>query len=170
MPKRRTKLKQGVPQEVLWRLDACDGYLDLGMLDRARQELDRVTGPSRNSTPFQQAELRLLMESKDWPAAGAAARHLRDLEPGEPAHWVQLAYAIRRAESIEAARAILLEAAARFPKVAVIPHNLACYECRLGRPGDAMTQLECAFGIDPGCRDLAREDEDLRPLWPALEG
>lgn len=168
MVKHRAKAKPDLSQEVLWRLDACDGYLDLGMLERARQELDLVAGPARDSIPFQQARLRVFMEAKDWAAAAAAARRLRDLEPEEPAHWVQLAYATRRTETIEAAREILLGAAPRFPKVSVIAYNLACYECQLTHLEDAMAYLDRAFELDPASRELAREDEDLRPLWGQL--
>ncbi|MFH0952856.1 MAG: hypothetical protein V1873_00845 [Verrucomicrobiota bacterium] len=170
MAKQRGKVSDDLPQEVLWHLERCDGYLDLKMLDRAREELDRVPEPHRESILFREARLRLAMEEQEWAAAASLARRLCDLAPEEPVYWVQLAYSTRRAESIEAARSILLDGLKRFPKIAVIPFNLACYECQLGRPEEALEYLGRAFTLDPAYRDAAEEDEDLKILWPRLGG
>jgi lipopolysaccharide biosynthesis regulator YciM len=162
------KVSADLPQEALWRLERCDGYLDLGMKDRARAEIEQVPEPYQASPLFQQARLRLAMEEHDWPTAVSVARRLCDGAADKPAYWVQLAYATRRAESIEAAHSILLEGLRRFPKIAVIPFNLACYECQLGHMDSAVQYLESACKLDEAYRDLAQEDEDLRPLWPRL--
>ena len=56
----------------------------------------------------------------------------------------------------------------RFPKIAVIPFNLACYECQLGHPDAAMSFLQKSFRLDASFRDQALEDEDLKPIWDRL--
>jgi hypothetical protein len=50
----------------------------------------------------------------------------------------------------------------------VIPFNLACYECQLGHPDEAMAFLEKAFKLDASFREQAFEDDDLKPIWARL--
>lgn len=161
-------MKERLPEDVAWHLQRCDGFLDLKMTDKARLELEQVDAAHRQSDPFVEVELRLAMAEDHWSAAAQFARTLSDRQPNEPAYCIQLAYAIRRAESIEAARNILLGARKRFPKVAVIPYNLACYECQLGHLDEAMVLLARAFKLDPHFREQAFEDDDLKPVWDRL--
>lgn len=158
-----------LPDSVLWHLQRCDGYLDLKMPDIARSELEQIHAPYNNCDQYLEAELRLAMEDGRWSDAAKIAHKLRERRPTEPMFCVQLAYATRRAESLESACNILLDALKRFPKIAVIPFNLACYECRLGRLEKAMDYLAKAFELDAAFRDQALEDDDLKPLWDKLE-
>ena len=91
-----------------------------------------------------------------------------EFEPDNPEWPVQLAYATRRATSIEAAKEILLNAESKFPKEAIISYNLACYECQLRELKKAKNYLKKAFEIDLNWRKAALEDEDLKPLWNAI--
>lgn len=75
---------------------------------------------------------------------------------------VSLVFATRRAESIEAAKRILLEAVEQHPDCALMHYNLACYECQLGELEVAIARLEHALKLDPGMRLMALDDEDLR--------
>ena len=59
------------------------------------------------------------------------------------------AYATRRADSIEAARLILLEAVERIPTAAIFHYNLGCYECQLGDVEVAKVRLEHALKLEP---------------------
>jgi Flp pilus assembly protein TadD len=79
--------------------------------------------------------------------------------------WISLAYAVRRTESVEKAEAILLRAQAIHPKVAIIAFNLACYASVTGRIEDAKARLRHAIELDKDIRELALDDEDLKPLW-----
>jgi predicted Zn-dependent protease len=166
----RSKKKDAVrlPDDVLWHLQRCDGFLDLKMVDKARRELEQIGAAHRQIDPFIEAELRMAMADNRWSDAMQFARTLSDRQPNNPAFCIHLAYSVRRAESIEAARDILLAARKRFPKVAVIPFNLACYECQLGHPDEAMVFLEKAFRLDAAFREQAFEDDDLKPIWDRL--
>src|SRR5207249_1825219 len=97
------------------------------------------------------------------------AKRLTEFDQTNPQWPVSLAYATRRAKSIEAAKEILLNSERKFPKEAVIPYNLGCYCCQLGDLESARNFLKRAFEIDPTWRLLALEDEDLKPLWNDLE-
>ena len=83
---------------------------------------------------------------------------------------ISLAYATRRAQSIEAAKSILLEAVERLPDEPMLHYNLACYECQLGDVEVAKARLAHAFGLEPKCRFMALDDADLAPLWDSLAG
>ena len=158
-----------LPEDVRGRHQRADGFIDLQLLPRARSELDGVPAPLRTVTPYLDLALRLALAQEDWPAAIRAARDLVQRAPDDAGYLVQLAYATRRAEGIEPARFILEEARKKFPDVAVISFNLACYACQSGRNDQALTHLGRAFKLDPHCREMALEDEDLKPLWPKLE-
>jgi predicted Zn-dependent protease len=166
--RRTTKPKDTLSEEATWHLQRCDGFLDLKMTDKARRELEQIDVAHRQSDPFIEAELRLAMADSRWSDAAQFARTLSERQPNEPVFCIQLAYSVRRGESVEAARNILLDAKKRFPKVAVIPFNLACYECQLGHPDEAMAFLEKTFKLDAHFREQAFEDDDLKPIWDKL--
>ena len=81
---------------------------------------------------------------------------------------VAWAYATRRADCIDAARLILLEAVERIPNAAILHYNLSCYECLLGDLEVAKARLQHAFTLEPRYRLKALEDEDLQPVWDSL--
>ncbi len=157
-----------LPDDVRWRLQQADGYLDLRLPERAQREWERIPAELREALPVLELSLRLALDTRDWAEAARIARRLRDQQPNEAAYWVHLAYATRRCEGIEAAREILLQAQTRFKTEAVIPYNLACYECRLGRHAASLDLLERAIQLDQHYRALALEDDDLEPLWDRI--
>jgi tetratricopeptide (TPR) repeat protein len=68
--------------------------------------------------------------------------------PGNPTAWINLAYAVRRAENIEQAEAILLKARKLNPKSALIIFNLACYASVAGHMEEAKARLQGAIDLD----------------------
>ena len=86
------------------------------------------------------------------------------VEPANETWWIQLAYSVRQIEGVEKAEAILLRAQAMHPKVAMIAFNLACYASVAGRMEEAKERLRHAIALDKNIRELAIDDEDLRPL------
>lgn len=106
--------------------------------------------------------------AQQWPAMQTIARRLAKYDPNDVQWTVMWAYATRRAESLQAAQSILLEAVERRPDVAIFHYNLACYECQLGQIEVAKARLSHAFKLDQSFRLLARDDEDLRPIWDSL--
>ncbi|MFH0878416.1 MAG: hypothetical protein V2A34_01760 [Lentisphaerota bacterium] len=158
-----------LPQEMQWKLERMDGYLDLKMTRRARQELESFAKEHMRKPPVLEIQLRLAMLEEDWQAAMNTARDLCAVMPNEPMYWVQLAYSTRRLSNLEDARTILLDAYNRFKKVAVIPYNLACYECQLGHRDEALIYLKRAFKLDRSFSEIAMEDEDLMPVWSDID-
>jgi hypothetical protein len=81
---------------------------------------------------------------------------------------IALASATRRAESLDAAKAILLAASERHPAVALLHYNLACYECQLRNMAQAKERLALAITLQSGCRLMALDEEDLQPLLHSI--
>ena len=105
------------------------------------------------------------------PQRTSYARIHKTLAPDDPKNpqWaISLAYATRRAESIEAAKRNLLEAVEQHTKDALMHYNLACYECQLGDLEVGKARLKHALKIDPGMRLMALDDDDLKPLWDEI--
>jgi len=96
------------------------------------------------------------------------AKRLVEFQPNDIRWTISLAFATRRANSIQAAMEILLNAEAKFPKEPAIKYNLACYFCQIGDIQGAKNYLKRAFEIDLSWRMAALEDEDLKPLWNSL--
>jgi len=103
-----------------------------------------------------------------WELMAEIAKRLADFQPDDVQWTISLAYATRRADSIEAAKQILLNAETKFPKEAIIKYNLACYFCQTADLQTAKRYLEKAFKIDPSWRSKALDDEDLKPVWDSL--
>ena len=158
-----------LPDDIRWLFQRADGFLDLRLPSRAREELDRVPERFCDSQLFRTLALRTACDLKDWRSAVVLAETLRLEHPQEPGYWIQLAYAIRRADGIDRARQVLTAAQEKFPEVATIAFNLACYDCPTGRNAEARVHLQRAITLEPACHAAALEDEDLMPLWPELE-
>jgi Flp pilus assembly protein TadD len=107
----------------------------------------------------------VLILSEQMSATTTDTIFLVKTDPGNPAAWINLAYAVRRAESIEAVNAILLKAHTLHPESAFIAFNLACYASVSGHMDEAKARLQHAIDLDKDVQPLALDDEDLRSLW-----
>jgi len=114
--------------------------------------------------------LSIYQEMKNWDLMQTVARNLADLAPDDAGVLINLAYATRRMESIEAARVILICALGKHPNHPTIHYNLACYDCQLGDLESSKQFLDHALILDPGFRAMALKDKDLEPLWGSLAG
>src|SRR6266699_5803033 len=89
------------------------------------------------------------------------AKRLAEFQPNDMQWTISLAYATRRADSLQAAKEILSNAESKFPKDAIIKYNLACYCWQLGESENAKNYLKTAFEIDSTWRLKALDDEEL---------
>jgi tetratricopeptide (TPR) repeat protein len=147
---------------------AAAGYVELGMFLEADTELDRIDPFNRAAPEVLGTRLAIYLGLEKWELMQEIAKRLADFQPNDIQWIISLAYATRRADSIQAAKEILLNAEPKFPKEAAIKYNLACYFCQTGEIQNAKNYLKQAFEIDLNCRVAALEDEDLKPLWESL--
>jgi tetratricopeptide (TPR) repeat protein len=149
-------------------LTAAEGYAELGMHLDANGELEEIDADVRHLPEVLVIRLQIYRALEKWDLMQVVARELARHDP-ENVHWVVCwAFATRRADSIEAAKSILLEVVERIPNAAILHYNLACYECRLGDLEVAKARLRHAFKVDASFRLKALTDEDLAPLWESL--
>jgi Flp pilus assembly protein TadD len=149
---------------------ASSGYLELGMLEDAALALEEIEPADKMRDEVRGARLNLYMAAKNWEMAAAVAGRMAKVEPENACWWINLAYSIRRTESIEEAEAILLRARELHPKSAIIAFNLACYACVGGRIEEAKLRLLHAINLDKDVRKLAIDDEDLQTLHDWIAG
>jgi tetratricopeptide (TPR) repeat protein len=149
--------------------EVASGYVELGMYLDANAELEKIDAFNRASPEVLALRMSIYCGLEKWELMAELARRLTEFEPDNPQWPVSLAYATRRAISIEAAKETLLNAERKFPKEAVIKYNLACYFCQLGGLDMAKEYLRRAFKINPDWRLVVLDDVDLEPLWANIE-
>lgn len=150
-------------------LSHAQGYLELGMVAEAAAELERIKGPDAATMEVLAVRLAVLHEQRDWRAVRDLAGELVRREPADAAIWVTLAYATRRADSLEAAEKILLAAEQQHPAEPTIQFNLGCYACQRGDLVTAKLRVERAVALDSKFTALAATDPDLEPLRAAKD-
>ena len=148
--------------------DAACGYAQLGMYRDANEELERIDPFVRAAPEILALRIEIYRGLKKWELMQQIAKRLKEFEPDNVQWTISLAYATRRAYSIDTAMEILLNAEAKFPREAAIPYNLACYYCQLKELEKAKRYLKKAFDIDSSWKIAALDDPDLHPLWNDL--
>jgi Flp pilus assembly protein TadD len=147
----------------------AEGYFELGMMADCQEALAQLPADVQSRQEVLSLRLALHMTAKSWPAAAEIAACLVERDPQESGWWVNYAYCVRRARSVDEAETILLRAADLHPKVAVIFYNLACYACVTGRLLEARERLARARTIDKSVEAMALQDEDLFALRDWIE-
>lgn len=147
------------------RLQYANGYLDLGMLDDAEDELDAIAEEDQSGYDTLSLRVRLYSERKDWSRMEVTSRELVALDDETAYGWVNLAYALRELDRIDEAKEIATKGLARQPKEAVLWFNLACYCSLLGEVEDASTHLDRAIELEKSFESSAVDDPDLENLW-----
>jgi Flp pilus assembly protein TadD len=153
--------------KAIWQKQviASNGYRELGMLEDAAKALEEIEPEDKTRNEVLYARVDIYLAAKKWHLAAAVARHLVKADAENPAAWINLGYAVRRDENIEAAETVLLRARRLHPKSALIAFNLACYASVAGHMEEAKARLQHAIDLDKDIRRLALDDEDLRALW-----
>jgi predicted Zn-dependent protease len=152
------------------RLEAALGFFDLDMCDEALQELREIAPDRQESREVLSISLAVHQRQKRWKEARELARDLASLFPEEPCWFIAWAFAARRAESIVAARVILLYALKQHPEDATIYFNLGCYAAQLGELEEAKSFVREAVERDSSLKRMAEEDPDLEPLRAQPQG
>jgi predicted Zn-dependent protease len=153
-----------------FHLQAAQGWLELGDISSANEELGRISGEAQQNPVVLMVRWHVHEKAKDWPSCVEVGQVLVGITPQVPVAWVNFCNALFFAGRTQEAYDTLLPVMPRFPDNAVMPYNLACYACQLGRLDEARELLVKAFDMEGGKRLKARalEDPDLQPLWDEL--
>ena len=149
-------------------LVAAQGYLELGLPLEANNEIENMSAEVRHLPAVLEVRVSIYRKLEKWELMQTVAKSLALHDPHEPQFTIWWAYATRRADSLDAARLILVNAVERLPEVPIFLFNLACYEAQLGDIERAKKHLQHAIELRGELRRVALEDEDLKPLWDAL--
>ncbi|MBK9139372.1 MAG: tetratricopeptide repeat protein [Verrucomicrobia bacterium] len=151
-------------------LRAASGWLELNNPREAAAELQQLSAAARMHPDTLEVLWQLCAANQRWQEAVEFGRLLVRLQPSDPSGWLHRSYALHELRRTEEALTLLVPAAAQFPKESIIPYNLACYCCQLGKLDEARAWLANAArlrGRDE-IRRLALADSDLQPLWSEI--
>ena len=149
------------------RLRAASGYLDLGMITDAADELDLIDPSERVHLEVIRMRAVIYFNTGHWALLKIFSSMLVLAEPQTAENWLWLAFANRRCDSISEAAATLTRALALHPSDPLIHYNLAAYAALSGDLALCRKRLSSAIRLDPELRKTAIDDDDLLPLWTA---
>jgi len=154
-----------------FHLEAARGWLELGDLESAIEELDQMTPEAQEHPDALLTRCHVHAKARQWDHVLALGETLIRTAPDLRRGWIQRSYALHEMNRTQEALQALLPAAERFPKFWMIPYNLACYCSSLGKLPDAWSWLQKAFDLAgvPRLKTIALEDRDLEPLWERIQ-
>ena len=157
-------------EEYKKQIEAAEGWLMLGLPEEAWRELESIPSAGRGTVEFYRLAWEALGRQGRWEEALQMAEEWIERFPDHPGGWSQRSYALHELGRTKEALERLIPAADRFPQEWVIPYNLACYACRLGRLDEARDWLQKAVARSSRelIRDVALRDPDLEALWPEI--
>lgn len=163
-------MDEGREDQLLFakHFERAQGWLLLDNYVAAARALRLVPKAFRSQPEVEQFRAQLHLSAGQWRQAEPILRRLEKQYPDDPQYSVSLAFAVRRAKSIGAAEEILAAARDRFPEVAIIWFNLACYAAQQGRLTDTCDWLREAAKRENEVQELAKTDTDLIPFWLAV--
>jgi Flp pilus assembly protein TadD len=145
------------------------GFIELGLLDQASDELEAIAFEDRFSTEVLAARVELHLAAKHWDVTANFVRTLTERTPANVRGWIAWAFALRELQRVEEAREVLLRAEPQFGETeALVHYNLACYECLLGHMDAAKARLRRACQMDSSCKAMALDDPDLQRMWDQI--
>ena len=154
-------------------LSAAVGWWELGNVTEAKAELDRIAPLLRDHPDVLEVRWLIHAQDKNWEEGFTVAEKLVEVAPERSSGWLHRAYALRRVRrgGLQAASDVLLPAFERFPEEPIIPYNLACYACQLGRLEQARQWLQRAVKVagKERIKFMALNDDDLALLWVEIK-
>jgi len=106
-------------------LRAAEGYCELGLPVEADAELDLINPEVRHVREVLAVRVSVYQALEKWELMQAVCQRLFEDNPRDVSNLLNLAYAVRRAESLEKARSILHEAERIAPGNGTVQFNLA---------------------------------------------
>jgi tetratricopeptide (TPR) repeat protein len=154
-----------------FHLMAAEGWLDLGDHREAARELENIKPKLRLHPDVLELNWKIFAQDKNWIRCREIGQALIRAVPERASGWIDLSFALHELQQTEQAFENLLKVASRFPDHPLIPYNLACYTCQLGRLWEAQQWLAQAMKIgDAGkIKAQALQDIDLKPIWNQVE-
>jgi len=154
------------------RLDAASGWIGLGDLASARDELAQISNEAKNHPALVLVQGEYHFAAKEWEELLPLAERMLGEFPRLDVLWINRSYALHELKRTQEALGALLPAAEKFPKHWLIRYNLACYCAQLGRLPESLEWLNRAIALadKPEIKTMALADPDLKPLRDEILG
>lgn len=150
------------------RLEAAQGYCELGLPSLAWEEIAPLRKPLGHLSSLIETELMILLIEKRWIEGLALALRLQRLHPDQPAGWLQASFCLHELGRTREALERLVSGPRALRTVALFHYNTACYLAQLGKLHDSMAALRRSFELDAEYLENARTDPDLVALRDQL--
>ena len=150
--------------EVQKHIEYARGYLDLTMYEDAGREADQALALAPGLPQAMAIKSSVLWQANRLDEAEPFVAKLAELNPRDPAMWINLAYIRRRTQSLDAAVDTLQRAFDANPKDALAHYNMACYRAVQERPEEALALLKNAVHLDPKLKAIAKAEPDFARL------
>ena len=153
-----------VPRGLQRLVDQVDGWLDLRCPERALQLLDPLLADPAGRGIGLELRVRANARLGDYPAALQDLAELRGMASDQD--WVDLteAWCRRRNGDLPGAVRCAQQLVSRNHRSDIGHFNLACYLALSGQAERAIDALSLACGLNPECRDFARDEQDFDSL------
>ena len=147
----------------------AEGWLELGDWQSAVDELANISADFQSHVSVLKTRIRVYLRSNPALALELNEDLMRTL-PNDSGCLIHRSFALKDLGRVQEALDLLLPSADLFPENWVIPYNLACYFCQLGRLDEACQMLTKSLAVNNSMsRQLrALSDPDLAPLWNQL--
>lgn len=145
-------------------LTTAEGYLQLGLLEDALGELERLPPEWRLQPEALQIEVAILVRGGRWEDALRGSEELARRDPRSHHGYLHTSFCLHELGRTREARDRLLAAPVFVTEQPLYAYNLACYEAQLDNPEEVESLLRVAFRKDGSLRRLALRDPDLEPV------
>lgn len=150
-----------------WALSFARGYLELGMVRQAEQELNRLPTAIQDLPSVMSLRSHLLVARRRWSRVVAHARRAVRLFPQAPEYYIHAATAFDMLGRRDEGRRVWNSAPDTVRTNGVFHLHVARFEARLGNVDAAREHLASALDLDPKLRSVASRDPHLTAV---LEG
>ena len=153
-----------IPPALQRLADQIDGWLDLRVPERALALLDPLLAEPAARPAALTMRVRALARLGRYADALPDLAELRQAAPAED--WVDEteAWLRKRTGDLPGAIRCLERLTARNHRSDLAHFNLGCYLALAGETERAIDEVTLACGLNPECRDFARDDPDLDAL------
>jgi len=155
------------------RLQYANGYLELGMINEASEEIESIVGEDRMSLAVMSFRMKMYRQAEYWPALEAVSKHIAKMAPRKPDGWINYAHALKEMGKIEDAKEVASKALARHPNTASLWFSLGrCYSL-LGETKEASEHVKIESIVGEDRMSLAVMSFRMKmyrqaEYWPAL--
>jgi tetratricopeptide (TPR) repeat protein len=150
------------------RIQAAQGYVELGLHSEAREELSQLSAIAAERPDALEISALCFMGESRWAEALPLTQKLCQIEPKEPGGYIHAAYCLHELGQTHEALDLLARGPAALKAKPVYYYNVGCYMAQLGQKEKALQLLEQSFEMDGSLRSYARKDPDLASLREKL--